>query len=129
MHPFVERPMGLFSPIDLLITLIRLPIGLLAIGRFVVLHLIHLVLETAVVIFCLPLLAVSMSRHEFRKCWIFNYPNVFRNGYPIGFKWSDVDDFWPFVLWLFLRMFPAVGFWTGINNIFLWIFADWNDEG
>ena len=60
---------------NILVTLIRIPIGLVAGIVTMIFWLICFILETILAIIALPILAIITNRREIESSWLSTYPN------------------------------------------------------
>ena len=121
---------------DVVITLVRIPLALVATVLVVAVHAIQFILETAVVAVCLPFAVVFMDRNSLKHSWISKYPHVIRHGYgnydaPAEPDWDRqgclVVILIPFVLLVFL-LFPRKGLIAGLSNLFVWVSSDTSES-
>ncbi|MFL5731576.1 MAG: hypothetical protein ACJ78Q_00115 [Chloroflexia bacterium] len=74
-----------------LVTLIRFPIGVIAILLAILLHVILFICETIALFISFPLAAVLMSRENLKKSWMGTYPNFWNNGITLVAPQSWID--------------------------------------
>lgn len=79
---------------DIIITLVRLPVGLAGMSIVLMWWLFLFPFETALAILCLPFGVIFMKRSEFKSSWICSWPNSLSRIWPdikAIFKWVFDD--------------------------------------
>ena len=87
--------------VDALISIIRLPIAVVATVFFFLFHVVVFVLESLVALVAFPFAVVLMSRNELKQSWFATYPN----------GWHGLDN----------DSFSIVGFLSGLSRIWEWV--------
>ena len=116
---------------NFIITLIRIPLALIALILILPVHAFQFVLETIVQVICLPFAVVFMSRKDLNQSWLARYPRIIRHGYgdyqmPVNLNPNNgclVLLAIPLIL-LIRLLFPKRGLLAGIRSLFVWAFAD-----
>ena len=117
---------------NVVITLVRIPLALIAAVLVIAVHAIQFIFETAAVAISLPFAVVFMDRNSLKQSWISKYPHVIRSGYgnyesPVELDWDQQGCFvailFPLLLLVFL-LFPRKGLIGGLSNLLVWVVSD-----
>mgnify|MGYP001811050910 FL=1 len=77
---------------DAIITLIRLPIGLIGIIAVIIWWVVLFPIETVFACVFLPLGVIFMKRKEFKESWICSWPNSLKKIFP------NIDLIWEWIV-------------------------------